>query len=91
MAATATAAAEWFATSEVAATATTAATAAAAATATNALLMPKPSAPEIKPVTAMPDPLEQRKAQERSIIEQLARRGRSASILTGEAATLGGG
>jgi hypothetical protein len=46
-------------------------------------------APEVKPPTPMPDPLEQQKARERSIIEQMTRRGRSASILT-DGGTLGG-
>lgn len=52
-----------------------------------------PGAPDIKGPTPMPDPLEQQRAKERSIIEQMARRGRSASILTDAAGTgtLGGG
>jgi hypothetical protein len=51
----------------------------------------EPDAPEVKGPVAMPDPLEQQKARERSIIEQMARRGRGASILTspGGSQTLG--
>lgn len=52
----------------------------------------KPDVPEVKSPTPMPDPLEQQKAREKSIIEQMSRRGRSASILTepGSSQTLGG-
>lgn len=54
-------------------------------------MAPKP--PEVKPPTPMPDPLETQRAQERSLTQQLARRGRAASILTntGGSQTLGGG
>lgn len=67
--------------------------AAAAGSAASKVLGPKaPAVPQVKPVMEMPDPLEQQKAKERSIIEQMARRGRSASILTSEGGgTLGGG
>jgi hypothetical protein len=106
MGAIAAAAAELFATGGTAVTASGSAAAAAgtsslAATAATAgavvaggklLSDLKPDAPELKPVTPMPDPLEQQKAKERSIIEQMSRRGRSASILTDTgSATLGGG
>jgi hypothetical protein len=43
-----------------------------------------PNVPKLAPPAAMPDPLETQKAKERSIIEQMARRGRAASILTSE-------
>jgi hypothetical protein len=51
-----------------------------------------PDLPELKGPSAMPDPLEMQKAQERSIIEQMARRGRQSTIMTnpGGAQTLGG-
>lgn len=89
MAATATAIGEWVAGSEVA----TAAAAGAGGALATAALTSKPGMPDVKAPTAMPDPLEQQKAREKSIIEQLARRGRSAAILTNESgsATLGGG
>lgn len=78
-----------FLTSDAAVTAAVAGTAGASAA---KLLTPKQQLPELRPVTAMPDPLEQQKAKERSIVEQMARRGRSASILTQPAGTtLGGG
>lgn len=44
------------------------------------LLAPKP--PKAAPVAAMPDPLAQQQAQQQKIIEQMARRGRSSTILT---------
>lgn len=78
MGATATMFAEWFAGSAAAQTAATTVAAAAAQKA----LTDKPEMPELETPQAMPDPLEQAKARERAIIEQLARRGRSASILT---------
>lgn len=51
-----------------------------------------PDAPELQKPGVMPDPLETQKARERSIIEQMARRGRAASILTnsGSGTSLGG-
>ena len=52
-----------------------------------------PGAPDIKAPAPMPDPLGQEAARKKSVIEQMARRGRSASILTepGGNGTLGGG
>lgn len=46
--------------------------------------------PPIEPVVEMPDPLEQEKARERSIMEQFARRGRASTIMTNSGGTLGG-
>lgn len=46
------------------------------------LLMPQPKAPGIRPETPMPDPLAQEEARKRELIDQMARRGRAASILT---------
>lgn len=46
--------------------------------------------PPIEPVIEMPDPLEQEKARERSIMEQFARRGRASTIMTNSGGTLGG-
>lgn len=62
-----------------------------ATVAVNKALAPDP--PEIKPPTPMPDPLETQRAKERSLVEQLGRRGRANSILTnaGGSQTLGGG
>lgn len=40
------------------------------------------SAPQVKPLTPLPDPLAQEEAKKRSIVEQLGRRGRSSTILT---------
>lgn len=68
-------------------------TAAAGGAVASKLLAPSVQTPEVKPPTAMPDPLAQQKAKERSIIEQMARRGRQGSILTSPSGseTLGGG
>lgn len=94
MGATAAAVAEFFSAEGVASAAAAGAAGAGAAVVANAVLPSKGSVPmpEIKPPTAMPDPLEAQKAKEKSIIEQLARRGRQASILTNPPAsgTLGG-
>lgn len=46
------------------------------------LLAPTPTAPSVKPVTEMPDPLAQEAARKQSLLEQLARRGRQSTILT---------
>lgn len=56
------------------------------------LLQKKPSAPSVAPVTAMPDPMAQAEAKRQAMIEQLARRGRSSTILTdsGSGGKLGG-
>lgn len=66
----------------------------AASALTGGLLNKKSApAPEVKSPTTMPDPLEQQKERERSIIEQMARRGRQSTILTepsGGSQTLGG-
>lgn len=87
MGATAAAAAEFFA-----AAATASPVALAATAVVGDKLLNKPDAPQLPQPATMPDPLEQQKAKERSIIEQMARRGRSASILTNTASqTLGGG
>lgn len=87
MGVTAAAAAELFTSTEVVAAASAAVVGAVA----NKALAP--DAPEVKPPTPMPDPLETQKAKEKSLIEQLGRRGRAASILTntGGSQTLGGG
>lgn len=85
-AATGTAAA---ATSGIAATVAEGAALAAGASLAGKLLAP--DVPEIGKPTPMPDPLDVQRAKERSIIQQMARRGRSASILTGTGGgTLGG-
>ena len=82
------AAAEFFTSEAVVGAATSAVVGAAA----NKLLSPGAKTPTLKPPTPMPDPLEQQRAKERSIMEQMARRGRSASILSTPDAggTLGG-
>lgn len=46
----------------------------------SSLLAPKP--PKTKAPTAMPDPLAQQQAQQQKLLAQLARRGRSSTILT---------
>lgn len=46
----------------------------------SSLLQPKP--PKTKAPTAMPDPLAQQQAQQQKLLAQLARRGRSSTILT---------
>lgn len=46
------------------------------------LMAPKIEAPAVKPPNEMPDPLAQQESRDRSIAEQLARRGRAATILT---------
>ena len=76
MGATAAAAVEVFTSSE--------AVAATAAAATGAVVDSAlaPDAPQAEKPLPMPDPLETQKAKERSLVEQMARRGRSASILT---------
>ncbi len=50
-------------------------------------MVPTVAAPVIEDPIAMPDPLQQQAAKQRSLIEQLSRRGRSGTILT----TAGGG
>lgn len=47
-----------------------------------ASLVPSVAAPIIEEPIAMPDPLQQQAARERSLIEQLSRRGRQGTILT---------
>lgn len=46
----------------------------------SSLLQPKP--PKTKALEAMPDPLAQQQAQQQKLLQQLARRGRSSTILT---------
>jgi hypothetical protein len=53
------------------------------------LLTPSPKPPSVKPELAMPDPLEQQKARQRTIAETLAGRGRAGTILTDTSAKLG--
>ena len=65
------------------AAATTALTAGA-----NSLLAPK--APGLPPVTPMPDPQAQEAARKQALIEQMSRRGRASTVLTDDAAKLGG-
>lgn len=80
------AAAEVFTSTEVIAAATAATV---GAVADKALA---PDAPELPSPAVMPDPLEQQKAKQRSLTEQMARRGRAGSILTNSGnGTLGGG
>lgn len=51
-----------------------------APTVLSSLLAPKP--PKTQAVSAMPDPLAQQQAQQQKLIAQMARRGRSSTILT---------
>lgn len=53
------------------------------------LLAPKPRVPTLAPVTPMPDPLAQQEAKQRSMIEQMARRGRASTVLTNPADSAG--
>jgi hypothetical protein len=46
------------------------------------LLAPKSKAPELPPVTPMPDPLAQEAARKKAIAEQMSRSGRQSTILT---------
>lgn len=50
-------------------------------------MVPEVAAPVIEDPIAMPDPLQQQAAKQRSLVEQLSRRGRTGTILT----TSGGG
>lgn len=52
-------------------------------------MTPTAVAPPIADPIAMPDPLQQQKAKERSLIEQLSRRGRQGTVLTGGRDRLG--
>ena len=70
-------------------TAATAAGTAAGAALVGSLL--KPDAPAAQAQTRMPDPLEQEQARKRNLLEQMSRRGRASTIMTGPAGgTLGG-
>src|SRR5512135_1799613 len=60
---------------------TSAAQAGGTAAATS-LLAPRPKTPTTAPLTPMPDPAAQAEAQRRAMLEQTARRGRAATILT---------
>lgn len=74
----------------VAATAAPVVASAAVTAGANALLAPKP--PKVPGVTPMPDEMAMQEQRKRSIAEQMARRGRAASIMTEApaAGTLGG-
>jgi hypothetical protein len=51
----------------------------------------KPDAPAAQAQTRMPDPLEQEQARKRNLLEQMSRRGRASTIMTGPTGgTLGG-
>jgi hypothetical protein len=51
----------------------------------------KPDVPAAQAQTRMPDPLEQEQARKRSLLEQMSRRGRASTIMTGPTGgTLGG-
>lgn len=52
---------------------------------------PEVAAPDVPDPVEMPDPLEQQRAKQRSLVEQLSRRGRSSTILTNQGGTKLGG
>lgn len=72
----------------------TAAVQAAAGAAAGALvsdaLAPDPEAPKVQKQLGAPDPQAQEAARKRSLAEQLTRRGRASTVLTGGSGTLGG-
>jgi len=68
---------------------TSLATGAAGAVASS-ILSEKPKMPTLAAPTPMPDPLAQEQAKQRAVIEQMARRGRAASILTDTSGTAAG-
>jgi hypothetical protein len=49
---------------------------------TDKLFGSKSDAPEVKPLTPMPDPLAQETARKQALIDQMSRRGRQATIMT---------
>lgn len=57
----------------------------------SALVPEAVAAPDVPDPVDMPDPLEQQKAKQRSLIEQLSRRGRSSTILTNQGGSKLGG
>lgn len=74
--------------SQLGKTAGQAAVTAGASGVVSSLLAPK--RPDLPKPTAMPDPLAQEEARKRSIIEQMARRGRASTIMTDAAPDSGG-
>jgi hypothetical protein len=68
---------------------TAAATGIAGAVAADALA-PDPDAPKVQKQLGAPDPQAQEAARKRSLAEQLTRRGRASTVLTGGSGTLGG-
>lgn len=64
---------------------------AASAAVGQALAKPKTiTPPEIKPVLEQPDPLAQKDAVKKKLVEQMKRSGRASTIMTDGAGTLGG-